>query len=222
MQQPMREYIRSVLCKTRIIVTECFRKQYSDFHSESFAYLIGLEMFIRIYSALFLISNLIAVNAQCTIELSNSVFFPNPIGANRDLTFSFVYLLLYIPTAQCYTPEGISGQCISVYSCQNVLLLLQGPSTSLIASYLRSLQCVSNVGRFPHVCCVVPNSPRPQPTTSPKLTTVNRISSGTGNILTSTCAVTTSEDILGDRIIGGIDAQLNDYPWTVLLEYQTR
>lgn len=175
-------------------------------------------MFIQILSALFLTSILIAVNAQCTFKLSNS-FKPHRCKSRNNF---FIGILPHVPTAQCYTPEGASGQCISLYSCQNLLLLLQSQSTSLMTSYLRSLQCVSNVGRFPHVCCTASSSSRPQPPTPSKLTTTNQIKSGTGSILPNACPVTTSEDILGDRIIGGTDAQLNDYPWTVLLEYQTR
>lgn len=166
-------------------------------------------MFIRFVSALCMTSCLIVVNAQSTLGWLICVFF-------KDLLVHFNFF----STASCSRPGDLPGQCISLYNCPNTLALLQGQSSTIVASYLRSLQCVSDVGRFPHVCCAIPSSAKPPTSTIPE--TPTRINSGTGNVLPTTCPAMASEQILGDRIIGGTDAQLSEYPWTVLLEYQTR
>lgn len=142
----------------------------------------------------------------------------------------------------CYTPYDESGVCISVYDCPNVLQYIQPPLTQEITDYLRSLQCATGVGRGPHVCCTSAIPPRSQ--TTPRSTTwlwpqsngnsgrpafgndggfgtENRggsFSSGNGHILPTEgyCGHTS----LADRILGGDDAALDDFPWIVLLEYK--
>lgn len=169
-----------------------------------------IKMLLSIVSILALALCSAVVNAQCMIKLM-FVFCDMSSWCENNSIF-------LLQPARCSTPERIPGQCVSVYSCPNVLSLFQGQVTPSVAEYLRSLQCVSNVGEYPHVCCIFPSALTPRPPATPK----NRFSSGTGNILPTTCQVTTTEDILGDRVVGGVDARLEDYPWTVLLEYQTR
>lgn len=123
--------------------------------------------------------------------------------------------------AQCYTPEGITGQCISVYQCPNVLAQFQGRLSPATTYYLRSLQCESGAGQYPHVCCIVQNFfPAQSRSASTRLTPFNRRSSATGNVLPAygMCGLTS----LSQRIIGGDDTQLDDYPWMAILEYQSR
>lgn len=159
----------------------------------------------------------------------------------------FIDLHSFNSTAHCLTPEAIPGQCISLSRCSNVLARYREQSSTTIASYLRSLQCESEDGEFPHVCCVPP-PPRPNRQASKELyrratpqplprfwplpqlaspqsqspagaTLTKRINSGRGNVLPSECPETSPER---NRIYGGVAAQLDDYPWTALLEYQNR
>lgn len=144
------------------------------------------------------------------------------------ISFSFCSwsLLLFGQfAAPCYTPEGISGQCISVYQCPNVLAQFQGRLSPTTTYYLRLLQCESGVGQYPHVCCIAPTIPQQQVrsrtrSASTRLTPLNRQSSGAGNVLPTygMCGLTA----LSQRIIGGDDTQLDDYPWMAILEYQSR
>lgn len=143
----------------------------------------------------------------------------------------FVVFIAGFSTGLCYTPEGIAGDCRSIYNCPSILAQFQGHITRRTSNYLRSLQCEGGYGEFPHVCCLTYNEyvPPVRPTqTRPQSTPVwpvgggNRGSAG-GNELpvagTGTCGVTA----LSHRIFGGDEVQnLDDYPWMAILEYQSR
>lgn len=132
----------------------------------------------------------------------------------------------------CYTPESIPGDCRSIYDCPSVLAQFQGPLSPRTANYLRSLQCENGNGQYPYVCCVVFNNfERQSNRPSTRLTSSNgprnngngRVTSrgrGNGQNLPGpgTCGLTS----LAQRIYGGDDTQLDDYPWMALLEYQSR
>lgn len=147
---------------------------------------------------------------------------------SNSFPFEFLWILvLSLSTVDCSTPEGVPGRCISVYQCPQILGQFQGQLTPAATSYLRSLQCEDGIGDYPHVCCIAQQAPflpsgprRRQGSPSTRLTPFNRRTSGSSNILPSpgVCGLTS----VSERIIGGYDTQLDDYPWTVLLEYESR
>lgn len=108
---------------------------------------------------------------------------------------------------------------MSVYECPNVLDALQPPLSPQMTEYLRSLQCISGpgAGRRPHVCCL---SAAPTRTQTPSSTWLSPVggNSGSGHILPSEgyCGLTA----LADRIYGGDESGLDDFPWMALLEYE--
>lgn len=102
--------------------------------------------------------------------------------------------------------------------------------------YLRSLQCAGSIGRYPHVCCIAPNiipqqqqqpqqqrpqqrPQRPQGRQATRLRPLGR-SSGTGHLIPGfgTCGLTS----LAQRIFGGEETQLDEYPWMAIFEYRRR
>lgn len=129
-----------------------------------------------------------------------------------------------------------------MYDCPNVLEYIQPPITQEITDYLRSLQCASGSGRYPHVCCTSAAPPRAQTTQRPTSWQWPQFeggaggpafgngnagggfgggggySTGIGHILPTegNCGHTS----IVDRILGGEDAALDDYPWMALLEYK--
>lgn len=136
--------------------------------------------------------------------------------------------------AACYTPEYNIGVCVSVYDCPSVLQIFQQYAlNSQTTNYLRSLQCASGTGRYPHVCCLGATQPRTPPPPPPPaanpwswqsqgpsttwLSPVNN-NAGRGHVLPTegSCGLTA----LSDRIYGGEAARLDDYPWMALLEYE--
>lgn len=128
----------------------------------------------------------------------------------------------------CYTPEGIAGDCRSIYQCPSVLSQTQGRITRRIADYLRSLQCENGSGQYPHVCCAILNdfeqwqSPLLQPqltqNVNPGRTNAGNRNNGAHLPGQGSCGLTS----LAHRIYGGDETQLDDYPWMALLEYQGR
>lgn len=129
----------------------------------------------------------------------------------------------------CYTPENIPGDCRSIYDCPSILAQFQSRLTNRVSNYLRSLQCQTDTGAYPFVCCAMYNNfqqPNPQTTW---LTSVDRNDrtpvtsySGAGNgghlPAPGYCGLTS----LGNRIYGGEGTQLDEYPWMALLEYRKR
>lgn len=119
-----------------------------------------------------------------------------------------------------------------MYDCPNILQVFQQSLTQQTTEYLRSLQCSSGVGRYPHVCCISNAPPQrspqqptswysPQPQQPQQPTTWQTAyspSSGAGHVLPTEgyCGGTS----LSDRIYGGEDATLDDYPWMAILEYE--
>ncbi|XP_055324477.1 serine protease 7 [Sitodiplosis mosellana] len=129
----------------------------------------------------------------------------------------------------CYTPESIAGDCRSIYDCPSVLAQFQGRLTRRTTNYLRSLQCENGSGQYPHVCCTLfnnfeqPEQPNPSNWQSNRPQSYGSSSGrrrGSGQILpgTGTCGLTS----LSQRIYGGDDTLLDDYPWMALLEYRNR
>lgn len=140
----------------------------------------------------------------------------------------FFFLLLLLILDLCYTPENVPGDCRSVYDCPSVLVQFQGTLTPTKANYLRSLQCENGAGQYPYVCCVIfDNFERQSNRPSTRLTSSNGLRTN-GNTRThgngrnlpgpGICGLTS----LAQRIYGGDDTQLDDYPWMALLEYQSR
>lgn len=146
---------------------------------------------------------------------------------------SFIHSFINLFADLCYTPESIAGDCRSIYDCPSVLAQFQGRLTRRTTNYLRSLQCESGSGQYPHVCCALFNnfqqpdqsypsskwqSNRPNNYGGSGSTIAGR--RGNGQILpgTGTCGLTS----LSQRIYGGDDTQLDDYPWIALLQYQKR
>lgn len=116
---------------------------------------------------------------------------------------------------------------MSIYDCPNVLAQFQGPLSRLMTNYLRQLQCNGGIGRYPFVCCISPNAV-PQQQQQPRrqegrqatrLRPLGR-SSGTGHIVPdyTGCGQTS----LAQRIFGGEETQLDEYPWMALFEYRKR
>ncbi|XP_019870922.1 CLIP domain-containing serine protease HP8-like [Aethina tumida] len=117
----------------------------------------------------------------------------------------------------CSTPRGRPGNCVVITDCTPLYSILQKrPIASGDADYLRRSQCGFN-GHLPKVCC--PLEREPSTTPRPAQTT----SSGQNeNVINSPllptktqCGVDTQ-----NRIFGGESADLDEFPWMVLVEYE--
>lgn len=118
----------------------------------------------------------------------------------------------------CKTPNEESGECILINNCPSLFELLQKrPLTSENVKYLKRSHC-GFVGKIPKVCCKTPG----QETTTKKITSLikplteeeeNQKVGLLPDLLT--CGIQSS-----NRIYGGEKAELDEYPWMALLEYE--
>ncbi|KAF5289868.1 hypothetical protein FQR65_LT02002 [Abscondita terminalis] len=118
----------------------------------------------------------------------------------------------------CFTQERAPGECISIRSCPELAnLLLERPLPSKSAEYLKKAQC-GFIGLDAKVCC-----PLKPVETTPKIRiqTLPKFSKGS---VTSALLPNTTEcgtDTTLNKIVGADVADLFEFPWMGLIEYQT-
>ncbi|XP_001237510.2 CLIP domain-containing serine protease B4-like [Anopheles gambiae] len=103
------------------------------------------------------------------------------------------------PGAFCINPAGEPGKCISIRECEPLLhvLLHKAEVSAKERTFLIKSRC-SMHERQPWVCCAGPPPDEQNPLPSPPH-----------------CGVRTNT-----RLIGSQFTQLDDYPWTALIEYE--
>ncbi|GAB0096573.1 Serine protease 7 [Sergentomyia squamirostris] len=112
----------------------------------------------------------------------------------------------------CRTNSGTRGECVSVYDCPPLLNLLRGAFlTPDVVTELRRAQCSRDPNESSFVCCERTTQSFSRPS----------------QIFTSSNNQGDTIDICGlegttNRILGGVDTNLNEFPWMVLLEYERR
>lgn len=125
------------------------------------------------------------------------------------------HYLLTITEQACTTPDRRTGQCIQLSACPSLNSLFQKKNiTHEERLFLSRSQCAFNV--TPWVCC----GPQKRVVTTPAAVTVNKAGFTEGASLLPTpgvCGIHTS-----DRIYGGTETKVDEFPWTVLLEYSKR
>lgn len=107
----------------------------------------------------------------------------------------------------CTTPSNQPGECIPLTKCAVLYAILKKrPISSANADLLRRSQCGFE-GTTPKVCCPDENAPPPTPEPiGPDLNLLPDL---------DVCGSGTQ-----DRIYGGEQAALDDYPWMALIEYE--
>lgn len=101
--------------------------------------------------------------------------------------------------SDCSTPNGSAGTCISIRQCQPLLNILLGPLSTESIQFLRLSQCGRGErSNDPKVCCEL-------------------VGDDTNSLLPEVCGTD-----LSTRIVGGEIAELTEFPWMVLLEYDKR
>jgi len=113
----------------------------------------------------------------------------------------------------CETPRRQEGECILLPNCAPLYSILKKrPISSANADLLKSSQC-GFVGTTPKVCCPIGGAPiSTSTTTSPRPITGEDSPLLPGNEI---CGTGTQ-----DRIYGGTKAQLDEFPWMALVEYE--
>ncbi|XP_049530778.1 CLIP domain-containing serine protease B9-like [Anopheles darlingi] len=128
----------------------------------------------------------------------------------------------------CTTPRQLRGNCVSIYGCESILSFFNGRIlTPEDRVFLQSSQCAPTnpTGRQPFVCCPT-NGEQPDvtvPVTTP-VPTGNRVGNSgelVGGLLPNPkkneCGVS-----IGMRIYGGENADIDEFPWLALMQYENR
>lgn len=138
-------------------------------------------------------------------------------------------------SAQCITPNNNEGACVLLRQCPELYDILQNPSPSRI-EYLQKSNCGFE-NKEPKVCCknqglsanvedryeeVAPSPPRQTSTTRPRPARPSATEAPlVGNVhllpKIDTCGLSSD-----NRIYGGEKTEIDEFPWTVLLEYKKR
>jgi Regulatory CLIP domain of proteinases len=119
--------------------------------------------------------------------------------------FSFFFLFISV-TGMCQTPDNKFGSCIPIKQCSSLLKILNSkPISQQNLQLLRKSQCdfTNNVVQ---VCCA-----------NEKPMTVDQRGQIDANKLLpdyKTCGA-----VVHDRIYGGEQTKVDEFPWTVLIQY---
>ncbi|XP_018332507.1 CLIP domain-containing serine protease 2 [Agrilus planipennis] len=118
----------------------------------------------------------------------------------------------------CITPKGERGQCVTIKNCPQLLRILSYvPIRAEDANLLRDSNCGFQ-GIDPKVCCSLTNEQitTPPPATRIPLNTGEKLTGYHSSLLPSTeiCGVSSAE-----RILGGEETELDEFPWMALLQY---
>ncbi|XP_031627921.1 serine protease easter-like [Contarinia nasturtii] len=143
-----------------------------------------------------------------------------------QLLLYFLILFLYyisLSSAQslgqsCQTPDQKQGTCIDLHQCPSLFAIYtRRPLSTDDRSFLLRSQCGSR-GHSPLLCCALaiqpttPSPPRPENhQQSPNVRLADELLPPPG-----VCGLQYEE-----RIIGGEETALKEFPWTVLLKYST-
>lgn len=116
------------------------------------------------------------------------------------------------PTGNCYTPEGVAGQCVSLYSCAHLANLLKPPVPSESIAYVQKSRCEGPEQYS--VCCGPP--PNRDPTVIPPGGCEAQMTAFPPDPRSECCGV---DSRVGNKIVGGNATTVDQYPWLVIIEY---
>lgn len=115
------------------------------------------------------------------------------------------------PSNVCTTPDSQNGVCKNLYDCPTLLQLFSRPKPlpENVKQFLRQSACQGSA--TVNVCCGENNPTISSPTTPTPTYNVD-------DLLPANCGSTGDQD----RIVGGNETAIDQYPWMALIEYRKR
>lgn len=112
----------------------------------------------------------------------------------------------------CVTPERKPGTCVGLYSCKHIVNMLRAPTKDDI-EYVKKTVC--NGPEEQSVCCGPPPETKPK-LPSPRGRCSDSLTAFPPERDSRCCGI---ESAAGNKIIGGKDTYIDEYPWLVVIEY---
>lgn len=108
--------------------------------------------------------------------------------------------------------------CVPIGSCPELASLLTKVLKPKDVKRLTDAKCISqaNPRSKSYVCCIATPQPAVTVDTSSNPTQINEPSDGQGNVLPTECGVEPTTI----KIFDGQEAELDEYPWMAVLEYE--
>uniref|UniRef100_U5ESH9 CLIP domain-containing serine protease n=1 Tax=Corethrella appendiculata TaxID=1370023 RepID=U5ESH9_9DIPT len=165
------------------------------------------------------------------VQVTKRNFFNHISFMEQSILLLSVILLQTIVYGQdnsdCRTPHRKPGRCISIKTCYHIVNFLKNRIlTENEMNFMTASQCVGGVGKRPHICCgiadedkfIESNPDKAQTSTLPPFNP-EKVGDGKANILpdplNNECGVS-----LGNRIYGGTNTEIDEFPWLALLQYR--
>ncbi|XP_075985901.1 phenoloxidase-activating enzyme-like [Anticarsia gemmatalis] len=115
-------------------------------------------------------------------------------------------------TSSCYTPQGKPGKCVGLYSCPDIVGLLQQPVANDKMQYVQRSKC-DGPEQYSVCCGPVPSFPLKRGNCADSLSAFPPESS------TGCCGIDSRN---GNKLYGAELTEIDEYPWTALIEYVQR
>lgn len=112
---------------------------------------------------------------------------------------------------KCFTPEGKPGECISLYSCPDIVNLLKPPVPNEKIVYVQRSKC-NGPDQYSVCCGPVPDFSQVQVGDCE-----NRVTAFPPDPRTECCGIDSS---VSNKIFGGEKTTVDQYPWLAVVEYQ--
>lgn len=127
------------------------------------------------------------------------------------------------PSSSCNDYLGRTGTCDTIFKCPAFLSIVQSTPTSAQLTPIRQSIC-GRRGRQPLVCCAKdePVTPPPVPVTEPTSTEFlgDPDQHPKRSLLPDAGAFTCGQSDFTIKIVGGVEADLGEYPWLAVLGYE--
>lgn len=148
------------------------------------------------------------------------------------------FSLKNLAPSRCYNPNGRLGACVSIYECQSLLNVIKGGQVSAY-EFVRKSECTANgqAQQWPYVCCtsdtnfatrnnvsgriIFPDDSTEDDRVDNKGETTKRPSTQSNSSIFPQPPVC-GPVLIGNKIYGGEEAELGEFPWLANLEYKRR
>lgn len=130
--------------------------------------------------------------------------------------------------SSCLDPNGVDGKCIAITNCHNIKTIFETrPISPQNRKFLKKSQC-GYIDRVAFVCCanILETTTKPAPTAAPEIVPLVPVEEPIPEWLKKLRQKLPLPPNCGldshDRILGGSQTEVDEFPWLVLVEFKKR